>query len=721
MASKRIVIIGAGIAATSAAQQAFAVDPLCQVILLYRGAENAKLKISTGRLFGPQHYDDRPGIVQCPGIDVTRIDAAARLVVFTAFGVPQTLTYDRLIVATGAKRTDANHREMQLTGVYSLDRSADQLAFNARLLAGEISSAIVAGSGMATLRILETLISFDVSVTVLTGGRRLEPIIDIEEGAHIEADLSQRGINIIHTAAIAVEAGTSVTDSHGTTHQADAILIESEWRPDTALAQLAGVQVGPEEAILVREDMHTNVPHIFAAGGCCSTRHRLRRMPTWILSDWVSRKQGLIAGENAAGGSAQFAGTVGTSTASAFALSVGRTGILENEAKIEGYDPLAVTIDAADPLHADRLLIRIIGDRRTGQLLGVQLLGARTKNMASIIDVAAASLFAHAPVERLLEFDLSARADSGVVPLHRAAELWLQRLAQRPKAPRAQQSKNGNTNSKKRANIAASYPDDPLTRKEEKYTQQSETQNRCRDWSRILYFVVPLNYIQLRKWVRQEGIYRRRSQVDDLYAAYLCVHKDLVDIPLGAFEVRKGKRGIGYLHAYLEGDLDTLSERLNHNAMTLELSPLDWGEATINLANPLKIGNSVEFKVRIRPVSGQHDKADDPISRIQSVDLYEYLYSFRSGIDKFSIYKNWFCERVKSSGIVTMFNIINENRHTSWFPISNGHAISVTGPDLSIDAKITITSELEIMSLLLNGIGSTKEFGSGFIKIIRVN
>ena len=100
---------------------------------------------------------------------------------------------------------------------------------------------------------------------------------------------------------------------------------------------------------------------------------------TYLPLGTTAHKQGRIAGENATGGSREFAGSLATQVVRVFDAVAARTGLRDNEAEPAGFEPLTVASQAEDhkayypvshPIH-----MRYTGDRRTGQLLGLQLAG----------------------------------------------------------------------------------------------------------------------------------------------------------------------------------------------------------------------------------------------------------------------------------------------------------------------------------------------------------
>jgi hypothetical protein len=118
-----------------------------------------------------------------------------------------------------------------------------------------------------------------------------------------------------------------------------------------------------------------------------------------------------VAGEPAVGGTAEFAGSLGTQVVKVFELAVARTGLRDADASAAGLDP--VTVGSVEYDHkayypgAHQLHLCITGDRTSGRLLGAQLLGDHRAQVAKRIDIPATDLFHHMTVDGLSELDLS--------------------------------------------------------------------------------------------------------------------------------------------------------------------------------------------------------------------------------------------------------------------------------------------------------------------------
>jgi NADPH-dependent 2,4-dienoyl-CoA reductase/sulfur reductase-like enzyme len=216
------------------------------------------------------------------------------------------------------------------------------------------------------------------------------------------------------------------------------VLIFAGVRPDVSLAVAAGVELGIRGAIDVDRTMRTNVPDIFGAGDCVVTHHRLLGK-TYIPLGTTAHKQGRIAGENAAGGHREFAGSLGTQVVKVFDMAAARTGLRDREAADAGFDPFTMTAEADDHKAyypgAHRIVMRWTGDRRTGRLLGVQLFGHRDAEIAKRVDIAATAIFNEMTVDAFSDLDLSYTPPLGSPweALQMGAQAWMRAVGGAPR------------------------------------------------------------------------------------------------------------------------------------------------------------------------------------------------------------------------------------------------------------------------------------------------
>jgi NADPH-dependent 2,4-dienoyl-CoA reductase/sulfur reductase-like enzyme len=352
----------------------------------------------------------------------TRIDVADQhLQVRDANGLESFISYDELVVGTGALPSTAGVAGLDELGpddgVHVLHSMGDTFALDSYLDDREPKTAIIIGAGYVGLEMAEALTVRGLKVTQLQRGPEVLSTLDPELGRLVHDELDRHGVEVItHSRVDAVARTTDglvVTGTHNGaafSRTADLVLAVIGVRPNTELLTSAGATTGQGGAVVVDEGMRTGLPHVFSAGDGVVTHHRLLG-PTYLPLGTTAHKQGRVAGENALGGNARFAGSLGTQVVKVFDLVAARTGLREHEASSVGYAPVSSMAIADDHKAyypgAQPISIRITGDQETGQLLGAQLVGARGTETAKRVDTYATALFHSMAVEELSELDLS--------------------------------------------------------------------------------------------------------------------------------------------------------------------------------------------------------------------------------------------------------------------------------------------------------------------------
>lgn len=103
-------------------------------------------------------------------------------------------------------------------------------------------------------------------------------------------------------------------------------------RPNVELTRAAGMGVSASGGIQVDDHLHTDQPHVWAAGDCVESRHRTTWRFVVVALGTHANKQGRVAGTNVAGGDASFGGVLGKAITRLEHLEIARTGLTEREA-----------------------------------------------------------------------------------------------------------------------------------------------------------------------------------------------------------------------------------------------------------------------------------------------------------------------------------------------------------------------------------------------------
>ncbi len=359
-----------------------------------------------------------------------RIDVGARkLLVSSAAGNDELLSYDKLMVGTGAVPVRPPIGGLSgpdalgaAEGVHLLHSMGDTFAVMRTLEQACPASAVIVGAGYIGLEMADALTTRGLSVTQLEQLPEVLPTVDPELGALIHAELTSRGVEVLTGTTVKtisraapgeagrLKVGATAADGAAVTRLADMVLVVVGVRPDPGPAGDAGADLGLKGAISVDRRMQTSLPDVLAAGDCVVTHHRLLGH-TYLPLGTTAHKQGRVAGENALGGNREFAGSLGTQVVKIFDQAAARTGLRDHEAAAAGFDPVTVAFEADDHKAyypgSHRIAMRFTGDKTTGQLLGVQLFGHRNAEIAKRIDIAATAIFHGMTVDGLSDLDLS--------------------------------------------------------------------------------------------------------------------------------------------------------------------------------------------------------------------------------------------------------------------------------------------------------------------------
>jgi NADPH-dependent 2,4-dienoyl-CoA reductase/sulfur reductase-like enzyme len=371
--------------------------------------------------------------------------AAKRVTVTDSAGADRQLGYDRLVIGTGAVPVRPSIEGLDLPGVQVLHTMGDTFRLQ-QALTGDARSAIIVGGGYIGLEMAEAFTARGLAVTLVEQAPAVMPTVDPELGELLGQELRRHDVQVVNDVTIKAihheAGGLTVAGEPDFAATADLILVVVGIRPDTDLAVAAGVQAGVRGALRVDRHMRTSLPDVLAAGDCVETWHRLLQAPTYLPLGTTAHKQGRIAGETAVGGTAEFAGSLGTQVVKVFELAVARTGLRDQDAAAAGFDP--VTVGSVEFDHkayypgAHQLHLRITGDRTSGRLLGAQLLGDQRAQVAKRSDIAATALFHHMTIESLSELDLSYTPPFGSPwdAVQMAAQTWTRHTPKAASQPR---------------------------------------------------------------------------------------------------------------------------------------------------------------------------------------------------------------------------------------------------------------------------------------------
>jgi NADPH-dependent 2,4-dienoyl-CoA reductase/sulfur reductase-like enzyme len=368
---------------------------------------------------------------------VVAVDVAERSATLVGARGEERCSYDQLVIGTGALPIEPPIEGVREEGVHLLRTMDDTFALQEHL--EDARSAVIVGGGYIGLEMADALTQRGLSVTLLEQAPAVMTTVDVRFGEIVGEVLRTHGVDVKTSALVRrigrrgrrlVVAGDGFGDL-----TTDVVLVVVSVRPDSELAREAGIELGVRDAIHVDRRMRTNAPHVFAAGDCVETWHRLLGEPVYMPLGTTAHKQGRIAGENALGGRREYQGSLGTQVVKVFDLVIARTGLRDREATGAGFDPVTTEFETWDHKTyypgATRMTIRTTGDRGDGRLLGGQLIGDHRAQISKRVDVVAAALHHGMNVEGLSDLDLSYTPplSSPWDPVQMGAQDWMRRAA----------------------------------------------------------------------------------------------------------------------------------------------------------------------------------------------------------------------------------------------------------------------------------------------------
>lgn len=321
--------------------------------------------------------------------------------------------YDQLVIATGAVPARPELPGVDAKGVHGVQILDDGVAIRRAVEEGSPRSAVVVGGGYIGLEMAEAMVMRGLEVSLVDFADQPMRTLDPDMGA-IVAD-AMRGIGVRLYLGEPVEGFDASPDGHVTavrtrdhTLPADLVVLGLGVRPASALAEDAGIETGPTGGIVTDRRMRTRADRVWAAGDCVETRHLVSGAPVAIALGTHANKQGRVAGINIGGGYATFPGVVGTAVSKICRVEVARTGLNEAEAAAAGFETLSAAVESTTRAGyipgAAAMTTKLIAERRSGRLLGAQIVGE--ENAAKRVDGLAIALWNGMTVEEMTGLDL---------------------------------------------------------------------------------------------------------------------------------------------------------------------------------------------------------------------------------------------------------------------------------------------------------------------------
>lgn len=396
----KILIVGGVAGGATVAARLRRLDEQAQVILFERGphvsyancglpyyiggtiAQRSKLFVQTAKGFTDRFRIDIRTEQEVTAIDRVSKEVTVRRV---ATGETYTESYDRLVLSPGAEPLRPSIEGIDSPRIFTLRNVPDTDAIKQYVDRHCPRRAVVVGGGFIGLEMAENLHHLGLRVDVVEMADQVMAPLDFSMAALVHRQLTDRGVGLyLKDGVVRFE---ETPDGRVTVHlqsgrqiTTDLVILSIGVRPETRLAREAGLEIGERRGIVVNEYMQTSDPEIYALGDAVEVRHLVTGRPALIPLAGPANKQGRIVADNIVLGNTHvYKGSIGTSVAKVFDLTVAAAGANAKLLKANGIEYIESFTHGASHAgyypNALPLAIKILFAPGSGRLLGAQVVG----------------------------------------------------------------------------------------------------------------------------------------------------------------------------------------------------------------------------------------------------------------------------------------------------------------------------------------------------------
>ena len=338
-----------------------------------------KLFVQTPEAFSRRFNVDVRTRHEALSIDTERHEVSIR----RADGTTYTETYDRLLLSPGAEPVRPPLEGIDTEGIFTLRNVDDTDRIHSYLGTHRVRHAVVVGGGFIGLEMAENLHHAGAGVSIVEMADQVMAPVDFSIASHVHRHLMDKGVGL--WLGRGVERFTSENGSikvwlnTGETLTADLVLLSLGVRPSVKLAREAGIELGAR-GIKVNRWLQTSSPDVYAVGDAIEYEHPIAGGPWLNYLAGPANRQARIAADNMVyGNREEYEGSIGTSVAKVFDITVGAAGLAAKHLKRMGVPYLtSVTTSSSHAGYypgAFNLTLKLTFAPDTGRIYGAQCVG----------------------------------------------------------------------------------------------------------------------------------------------------------------------------------------------------------------------------------------------------------------------------------------------------------------------------------------------------------
>lgn len=422
---KRILVVGGVAGGASAAARVRRIDENAEIIMFDKGphvsfsncslpyylsgvVENSESLV----LMNPETFKKRYNIEARVNSEVIRINREEKTITIQDLATEEFYeeAYDKLILSPGAAPIRPNKIVgINNSNVFTVRNVVDIQQLNGYIKEKSIKDVVVIGGGFIGVEVAENLRLADYNVSLVEFADQIMTPFDYDMAQILHKEMIDHGVNLIVNDGLAKIGEGFIETQSGKKISAQAVILAIGVKPETQLAEEAGLEIGETGAIKVNANYLTSDSNIYAVGDAIEVFHRLISKPTRLALAGPAQKQARAVADHIYGAPSRNLGVIGSSSIHLFDLNAASTGLNIRTAKAAGFSCDSVYIIPGDKVglmpNSNVMHFKLVYETPTGRILGAQAIGKG--NIDKRIDVIATMITMNGTLEDLKDLELT--------------------------------------------------------------------------------------------------------------------------------------------------------------------------------------------------------------------------------------------------------------------------------------------------------------------------
>lgn len=423
--SKKVLVIGGVAGGASAAARVRRIDEFAEIIMFEKGPhvsfsncclpnhlsgmiENTETLV----LMEPEKFKKQYNIEARVNSEVLKINREEKTITVKdlSTGKEYDETYDTLFVSPGANPIVPRIEGYDKSHVFTIRNVVDIDTLNQFVQRDEVKDVVVVGGGFIGVEVAENLklASKDFNVSLVEAADQIMAPFDYDMVQILHKEMMDKGVNLIVEDGIAKILDDHIELASGKKVDAQAVVMAIGVRPETALVEEAGLEIGGTGGILVDHNYRTNDKDIYAVGDAIEVYNKLTHSKSRLALAGPAQRQARAAADALYGIPHRHTGVIGSSCIKIFDMNAASTGLTEKAAKKAGIQYDFAYIISPDIVgimpDSSPLFFKLIFETPTGRILGAQAIGKG--DATKRVDVIAAMITMGGTLEDIKELEL---------------------------------------------------------------------------------------------------------------------------------------------------------------------------------------------------------------------------------------------------------------------------------------------------------------------------